>query len=118
MPQVVGALLAGLLLGPALLNIITESDFISKLSEIGVIILMFSAGMEADIKELKKAGKASDANATIILQNFFIGVILTATSVSITVETLKEMGKLKSAAGTAILGAAIIYEIEDRCGFS
>ena len=139
MPQVVGALLAGLILGPAMLNILKETDFIAKLSEIGVIVLMFTAGLETDIKELKKTGKASfvialigvlvplvggfglaalfnndslsDANASVLLQNIFIGIILTATSVSITVETLKEMGKLNTRAGNAILGAAIIDDI-------
>lgn len=58
MPQVVGALLAGLLLGPAGLNILTETDFLSQLSELGVIVLMFTAGMGTDIQELKHSGKA------------------------------------------------------------
>lgn len=157
MPQVVGALLAGLLLGPAFLgNILSgvvigghhlaeltlyETPFISHLSEIGVIVLMFCAGLETDINELKKCGKASfviavlgvivpliaggaftywfmaegwiaPANGTTqLLQAIFVGVILTATSVSITVETLQEMGKLKTTSGNAILGAAIIDDI-------
>ena len=139
LPQVVGALLAGLLLGPACLNILHETDFVIQLAELGVIVLMFTAGLETDIKELKKTGKASiviailgmivpliggfalasvfnkggvsDAQASILLQNIFIGIILTATSVSITVETLKELGKLNTRAGNAILGAAIIDDI-------
>ncbi len=141
MPQVVGALIAGLLFGPACLGIIEDISFIDFTAEIGVIVLMFCAGMETDIKELKKSGKASfiiavigvivpliggylvamffnkpgvidsDATSSIFLQNIFIGIILTATSVSITVETLKELGKLKSKAGNAILGAAIIDDI-------
>ena len=141
MPQVVGALLAGLICGPAILNILNETDFIIELSEIGVIVLMFTAGLESDISELKKTGRASliiailgvllpliggigtahlfnrpgiiesNASANIVLQNIFVGVILTATSVSITVETLKEMGKLSSRVGNAILGAAIIDDI-------
>ena len=141
MPQVVGALLAGLLLGPAGVGILTETSFLQSVAEIGVIVLMFCAGMETDIKELKACGKASfiialcgvlvplaggfatayffnrpgmiesDASASIFLQNIFIGVILTATSVSITVETLKELGKLKTRSGNAILGAAIIDDI-------
>lgn len=140
MPQVVGALLAGLILGPAGFGIIHETDFISKLAELGVIVLMFGAGLGTDIKELKKCGKASliiaimgvifpliggflvagifnntgsifSMNSKIILQNVFIGVVLTATSVSITVETLQELGKLKTASGTAILGAAVIDDI-------
>ena len=141
MPQVVGALMAGLLLGPAVFGVLSETDFLEAVSELGVIVLMFSAGLETDIKELKKSGKAaliiavcgvivpiaggflcayffnkpdviqSDASCSIMLQNIFIGVILTATSVSITVETLKELGRLKTHSGNAILGAAIIDDI-------
>ena len=59
MPQVVGALLAGLLLGPAVFNILKETSFIHQTAEIGVVVLMFCAGMETDIKELKRSGKAS-----------------------------------------------------------
>lgn len=139
MPQVVGALLAGIVLGPACLNVLHETDFIGQMSELGVIILMFTAGLETDITELKKTGKASALIAALgvilplivgflvatvfntetipgsqvshVLQNVFIGVILTATSVSITVETLKEMGKLSTKAGNTILGAALIDDI-------
>ncbi len=135
MPQVVGALLAGVILGPAFLNVLSETEFIQKLAELGVIVLMFTAGLETDIDQLKKTGKASFIIAVLgviiplaggffiasifnrgndvntILQNVFIGIILTATSVSITVETLKEMGKLNTRAGNAILGAAIIDDI-------
>ena len=57
MPQVVGALVAGVVMGPALLGVIHETDFIKKLAELGVIVLMFSAGMEIDLKE--KIGRAS-----------------------------------------------------------
>lgn len=138
-PQVVGALIAGLILGPAVLNIVHETDFIDKMAELGVIALMFTAGLETDIQEMKKCGKASLVIAILgvalplgggflatalfsgtplagmtqqqLLQNIFIGVVLTATSVSITVETLREMGKLKSPSGTAILGAAVIDDI-------
>lgn len=141
MPQVVGALLAGLILGPGMLDVISQTDYIMQSAEVGVVMLMFCAGMETDVNELKQAGKASlvialigvvvpltggfavasffnrpgviesDAGAGIFLQNLFIGVILTATSVSITVETLKELGKLKTKAGNAILGAAVIDDI-------
>lgn len=138
LPQVVGALMAGLILGPACLGLVEKTEFISSLSEIGVIVLMFSAGLETDIGELKKCGKASFIIAVIgvivpllggfavsalfntgentlttskFLQNIFIGIILTATSVSITVETLKELGKLSTRAGNAILGAALIDDI-------
>lgn len=57
MPQVVGALLAGLILGPSCLNVLSETEFLSQLSELGVIVLMFSAGMGTDIQELKHSGK-------------------------------------------------------------
>ena len=135
LPQVVGALLAGIILGPACLGIVHSTEMLSNLSEIGVIVLMFAAGLETDIDELKRSGKASflialigvlvplaggaavayffndNTDSNVMLQNIFIGIILTATSVSITVETLKEMGKLSTRAGNAILGAAIIDDI-------
>ena len=135
LPQVVGALLAGIILGPACLGIVHSTEMLSNLSEIGVIVLMFAAGLETDIDELKRSGKASflialigvlvplaggaavayffndSTDSNVMLQNIFIGIILTATSVSITVETLKEMGKLSTRAGNAILGAAIIDDI-------
>ncbi len=137
LPQVVGALMAGLILGPACLGVLEETNFIKCVSELGVIVLMFCAGLEADIKELAKAGKTSfiiavlgvivplaagfglacafntknELSTSLFLQNMFIGVILTATSVSITVETLKELGKLSTKSGNAILGAAIIDDI-------
>ncbi len=136
MPQVVGALLAGVVLGPSVLGLVQETDFLLKTSEIGVIILMFMAGLDTDLEELKKTGVASFVIALIgvvvplaagtvlylgffpnagdplhLLKALFIGVVLTATSVSITVETLREMGKLKGKVGTAILGAAIIDDI-------
>lgn len=130
LPPVVGALIAGIILGPVVLNAITLNSTITSLAEIGVIVLMFQAGLETDIEELKKSGFSSFIIALFgvlvplilgvivalffnkdILENLFIGVLLTATSVSITVETLQEMGKLKSKAGTAILGAAIIDDI-------
>ncbi|TGY96760.1 cation:proton antiporter [Petralouisia muris] len=138
MPQVVGALIAGLILGPACLNLVHGSVFLNQISEVGVIMLMFMAGLETDTEELKRSGLASfiialfgvvvplaggfgiamachvassDLSANELMQNIFIGIILTATSVSITVETLKEMGKVSTKAGTAILGAAIIDDI-------
>ena len=136
MPQVVGALIAGVLVGPSCLGWVGETDFLVKAAEIGVIILMFNAGMDTDLDELKTTGFASFIIALIgvivpliggaacylafdndptdsmnMLKAAFIGVVLTATSVSITVETLREMGKLKSKVGTAILGAAVIDDI-------
>lgn len=137
LPQVVGAILAGLLIGPSCFNIVHESEFISQMAEIGVIMLMFTAGLETDLQELKKTGLAafviavagvvvslgggylvyslfygfSPVGSQGFIEAIFVGVILTATSVSITVETLRELGKLKGRVGTAILGAAIIDDI-------
>jgi Kef-type K+ transport system membrane component KefB len=137
MPQVVGALIAGLILGPSVLNLVSEDHVLVTLSELGVIILMFTAGLETDLHQMKKVGVSASIIAVIgvilplgggylcamifdggftgfnqqFLQNIFIGIVLTATSVSITVEALREMGKLKSKVGLAILGAAIIDDI-------
>lgn len=138
LPQVVGALIAGLLLGPACLGWLQATDFLSQLSELGVIVIMFTAGIGTDLKELKQTGKAGllvalcgvlvplGVGAALMavfnrgefaypgdtmLQNLFMGTILTATSVSITVETLKEMGKLSTKVGTTILAAALIDDI-------
>lgn len=135
--QVVGALLAGVLLGPSCLGLITETDFLAKTAEIGVILLMFTAGLDTDINEMKKNSTACLAAAVMgvilpliagtacyyfflipgsrsyneILKAVFVGVALTATSVSITVEALREMGKLDGKVGSAILGAAVIDDI-------
>lgn len=135
--QVVGALLAGVLLGPSCLGLITETDFLAKTAEIGVILLMFTAGLDTDINEMKKNSAACLAAAVMgvilpliagtacyyfflipgsrsyneILKAVFVGVALTATSVSITVEALREMGKLDGKVGSAILGAAVIDDI-------
>lgn len=149
LPQVLGALVAGVILGPVVNAIVgwsTGDGFFSQaagsdqlfgmLSELGVIVLMFGAGLETDVQEMKKCGKASLIIAVIgvitplifgafasyyfiddpnsqerLLKSIFIGVVLTATSVSITVETLKELGKLNTPASNAILGAAIIDDV-------
>lgn len=137
LPQVVGALLAGVILGPSVLNILHETNFITRMAELGVIVLMFTAGLESDISKLKSTGKHSfiiallgviiplvggtvvayifnDGSLTTVselLQNVFIGTILTATSVSITVETLKELGKISEKSANIILGAAVIDDV-------
>lgn len=136
LPQVVGALLAGLVFGPAGFGILHASDFLTTMSEIGVIVLMFTAGMHTDVKELKNSGKAGfivaligvivplaggtllgmlytpeGSNDVTLIQHIFIGTILTATSVSITVETLTEMGKLNCKVGNTILAAALIDDV-------
>ena len=137
MPQVVGEIIAGLLIGPSLLGFVQQSDFISGTAEIGVILLMFSAGLETSIPQLKKTGIKATLIAcagvfvplvcgTVLYMCFygfssfgsesffraaFIGTILTATSVSITVQALKELGKLTEETGTTILSAAIIDDV-------
>ena len=130
LPQVVGALVAGIILGPAVFGMVERSEIIAILAEIGVVLLMFSAGLETDLQELRKALKASIIIAVIgaivplggafalalafgidPIESMFIGVIFTATSISITVDVLHEMGKLQTKTGTAILGAAVIDDI-------
>lgn len=130
MPEVLGALMAGVILGPVVLNAVQSDDSIKLLANLGVILLMFSAGLETDMEQFRKAGKSSLVIAAIgvlvplvlgtlcaflfygnWLENTFIGIILTATSVSITVETLTELGKLNTRVGVNILGAAVIDDI-------
>ena len=136
-PQVVGEIVAGLLIGPCVLGIVQQSDFLVQMAEIGVILLMFSAGLETNLKDLLKTGPIALLIAcagvfvplvggSLLYMGFygaapwgsekfytavFIGVIMTATSVSITVQSLKELGKLKGKVGTTILSAAIIDDI-------
>ena len=136
-PQVVGEIIAGLIIGPSILGLVNQSDFLIEMAEIGVIILMFSAGLETDLKDLMKTGPIAALIAcagvfvplilgALLYMGFygvapwgsegfykavFVGTILTATSVSITVEALKEMGKLKGKVGTTILSAAIIDDV-------
>ena len=107
MPQVVGALVAGLILGPAMLNVLSETEFLTQLSELGVIVLMFSAGMGTDIQELKHSGKAGFLVALLILSpeglgalkavlnnqvqramNLFFGSVLATISLTVPVVTL------------------------------
>ena len=136
-PQVVGEIVAGLIIGPSILGLVQQTDFLVQMAEIGVVLLMFSAGLETDLKDLLKTGPkalliacagvfvplvggallymgfygATPWGSEEFYKAVFIGVILTATSVSITVETLKEMGKLKGKVGTTILSAAIIDDV-------
>ena len=136
-PEVVGQIVAGLLLGPAILNIVTESDFLQQMAEIGVMMIMFEAGLDTNLDEMRKTGIKAAVIAFMgvivpitlgmvlymafygfagpgsdqFLQGLFIGTIISATSVSITVAALKELGKLNDAVGTAITGAAIIDDV-------
>lgn len=136
-PMVVGEIIAGLVIGPSLLKIVEPTDFISVMAEIGVVLIMFSAGLETNLQELKKSGLAAFIIACVgvlvplvggtllymgmygfaplgtdeFFKAVFIGCIMTATSVGITVEVLKEMGYLNSRVGQTILSAAIIDDI-------
>ena len=119
---------------PCVLNLVHISDTISVFAEIGVVLLMFSTGLGTNLKELIKAGPIATliacvgvavplAGGTLLYSIFygfaavgstefykalFIGTIMTATSVSITVAALQEMGHLKSFLGTTIVSAAVI----------
>lgn len=136
-PQVVGEIVAGLIIGPSVLGFVNQSDFILQMAEVGVVLLMFSAGLGTNLKDLLKTGPvacliacmgvfvplvggallyiafygASPLGSEKFFKAVFIGVIMTATSVSITVQTLKELGKLKSVIGTTIVSAAIIDDV-------
>lgn len=134
-PQVVGMIVAGLLIGPSVLGWVRQTDFLADMAEIGVILLMFSAGLETDLKELLKTGPVafliacagvfvplgmgallykvfwSAQGTEEFYKAIFTGCIMTATSVSITVQSLKEMGHLQSHVGTTILSAAIIDDV-------
>ena len=136
-PQVVGEILAGLIIGPCVLNLVQTSDAISTFAEIGVVMLMFTTGLGTNLKELIKAGPIATLVAcvgvavplvggTLLYSAFygfsavgspefyralFIGTIMTATSVSITVATLQELGHLKSFLGTTIVSAAVIDDV-------
>jgi Kef-type K+ transport system membrane component KefB len=130
LPAVFGELLLGLALGPSLLNLIQPSEPLALLAEIGVILLMFRAGLETDLVQMRQVGGV----ATIVafggvllplgggfllasafglgtLPALFVGAVLTATSVSISAEVLRELGKLRSRAGAAIMGAAVIDDV-------
>ncbi len=136
-PQVVGEIIAGLIIGPSVLNLVAQNDFLTRMAEIGVVLLMFLAGLETDIKDLLKTGPIAFAVACVgvavpllggyvlyscfygweavgteeFYKAVFMGVIMTATSVSITVQTLRELGHLKGRVGTTIVSAAIIDDV-------
>ena len=137
MPEVAGLIISGILIGPSVFGLVKQSNFLSGMGEIGVILLMFSAGLETDMGKLKESGLKATLIAlagvavpvfagTILymcfygfagpgseefMKGLFIGTILAATSVSITVQALKELGKLNTAVGTTIMSAAIIDDV-------
>lgn len=136
-PQVVGEIIAGLLIGPSILGLVQQTELISGMAEIGVVLLMFFAGLQTSLKDLMRTGlKAlliacagvfvplaggyllyscyygfAPGGSSQFYSALFTGVILTATSVSITVASLQELGYLKSETGTTIMSAAIIDDV-------
>lgn len=129
-PSVLGTLLIGIVLGPSVLGIINQTESLEEFGKIGVILLMFAAGLETDINEFKRAGKASTYvgfGGMIVpfiltyftglmlhfttMQALFLGLLLSATSISISVQALKELKQLKTREGTTILGAAVIDDV-------
>lgn len=136
-PQVVGEIIAGLVIGPSVLGLVQQSEAITLLSEIGVILLMFEAGLETDLKEMIKTGPIAlliaccgvfvpllggyllyscfygfaPVGSDEFYKGLFIGTIMTATSVGITVQALRELGVLKGKVGTTIVNAAIIDDV-------
>lgn len=136
-PQVVGEIVAGLIIGPNILGLVNSNDFLIQMAELGVILLMFMAGLETNLKDLLSVGPIAfliacsgvivpliggyflhalfygfyPVGSEEFLKSVFIGVVLTATSVSITVSVLKELGHLKGKLGTTILSAAVIDDI-------
>lgn len=136
-PQVVGEIIAGLLIGPSILGLVQQTELINGMAEIGVVLLMFFAGLQTSLQDLKRTGlKAlfiaccgvfvpllggyllhcfyygfAPNGSSKFYSALFTGVIMTATSVSITVASLQELGYLKSKTGTTIMSAAIIDDV-------
>ena len=130
LPEVIGQILVGIVCGPALLNVLHSSDYISLFSDLGIIILMFLGGVGCDLQLLKKYSKAAIIIAcmgvvfpVVVMGGVslafgfepipaaFIGVVFSATSVSISVAVLKEAGLLDSKEGVSILGAAVADDV-------
>lgn len=130
LPVVIGQMLVGVILGPSLLGWVTLTHTLSEMSAVGVIILMFAAGLETDLKQLRRDLVPSTVVAILgvivplavmfgfgrsigvsTVESAFIGIIFAATSVSISVAVLKETGTLTSRAGNIILGAAVLDDI-------
>lgn len=129
-PSVLGMLLIGLVLGPSVLDVIATGPITQAFSRIGVIILLFIAGLETDIQSMKKTGRTAFAVALggvllpfasgfsvgylfgySIFTSLIFGTMCTATSVSVSVMTLIDLKKLRSVEGTTILSAAIIDDV-------
>ncbi len=129
-PTAVGKIGLGLVIGPAMLGLVHLDANVRDLSELGVILLMFLAGLETDTETMRKVTIPALAVAVggVVLpfagglgvgyafhlgtaETLFLGAILTATSVSISAQTLRELGRLQSREGTTILAAAVIDDI-------
>jgi Kef-type K+ transport system membrane component KefB len=125
---VVGIILAGILVGPSLLGLVTYTDFVSTLAHLGAVVLLFTIGLEFSIKDIAKIKYFWIALLGILVPAFsgffiaglfgfdfkaavFIGTALTATSIAITANVLREMGKLQTETARAIIGAAVIDDI-------
>ena len=131
LPGVLGEIIAGVILGSSVLGLISVNDAIKVLAEMGIILLLFKVGLEADFQQLKKVGifafivafvgaTLPMALGTIVSYYFlnfplttslFIGGTLTATSIGITVKVLEELGKIKERFAQIVLGAAVIDDI-------
>lgn len=131
--RVVGQLMAGLIVGPALLNIINDPGQIHTIeiiAEVGVLLLLFNAGLETDIKTLKDNAKPATwvallgviiplvafplvaaAFGTTLEIAIFWGIVFAATSISITISVLTEQNMVKSRVGAVVLGAAVLDDI-------
>lgn len=129
-PSVLGKILIGIIVGPAVFGWIEDTELLKTFSEIGVLLLMFLAGLETNIKDLMSNLKASTSVAIggiifpilgsmlcavffdfTLAESIFLGLTLAATSVSISVQTLRELGKLNSKEGATLLGAAVLDDI-------
>ncbi|MDM5427057.1 cation:proton antiporter [Bacillus mycoides] len=129
-PSVLGKLIVGIVIGPAIFGWIENSELLTQLSNVGVILLMFMAGLETDLEELNANRNSSLAVALggIVLpfvggyvaglvvgmeqgNAVFLGLLLCATSVSISVQTLRDLGKMKTRESTTMLGAAVFDDI-------
>lgn len=127
-PAVVGEILVGIVIGPSVLAWITYTDFVSSLAKLGAVILLFVVGLEFKFKDIGKPRYIWIAIFGVIIpwlggylvaryfgfsseKALLIGVALTATSIAITADTLREMGKLQSEVAKTIIGAAIIDDI-------
>jgi len=125
---VVGIILAGILVGPSLLGLITYTGFVSTLAHLGAVIMLFTIGLEFSVKDIAKTRNLVIAMLGVLVPAFagfllgsvfgydfkasvFIGTALTATSIAITANVLREMGKLQTDAAKAIIGAAVIDDV-------